>query len=617
MTDDDRQAREQFEEQLSAYLDGELDAKTHARVEAHLAASPEAAETLEELRRVRALVGGLPRAQAPADLGESVIGRLERHTLFAGTETMPTRPATPPGVLSFGRILGAAAVLMIAVLAGYLAISTDRRATQPPVQMADADKQIERVEQPAKGKHRERPEVAKAQPTEAFELAEAKEAPRPEGPAPSRQMARTAAPMQELGAKETEESRSKQRVLRPGSEDMRSAAPRVPAAQVERADEKDAVAGEERRRGGAAGPAQVVRARGVPHEPSLSVHDQAAPGRPVDKEEAAPIRLEERLKTGVTVGELVARPIQDEPVRLTLETPNPGEQTDLGWAMRAFFARNNVQDASSLGASAKVGEGESFFYGMPSASKLASTPEQFVFRGRPQQVTWLVEDLSRSAGQDVRVVLATPDIRAKGWDAARTAASMLSGKRQAFAKLETKAMPLPARMAAKAPVRGQEISTPQAPASRPADERQQWRAGKKGGIPPKPELGERHAALEAEGPPLAEGARRPQQERLNSLRPLGYVAQSRPEGAPPSAAGQSLKLADTEPAATTLSTPAEPAEKSWRTIREALSDVFRKRAAKQSPSSVAADRSAATQQVELVTVVITVRSTEGPARSDR
>jgi len=128
----------QIESHFSAYLDGELDEATRAAVEAHLVASPEARRRLEELRRVASLVGGLPRGEAPEDMSDAIFARLEREELMAGAGGVPSASPTPPGALNFGRLVGAAAVLMVAGLASYLAIDAVQESRRAPLQIADA-----------------------------------------------------------------------------------------------------------------------------------------------------------------------------------------------------------------------------------------------------------------------------------------------------------------------------------------------------------------------------------------------------------------------------------------------------------------------------------------------
>lgn len=132
-----------IEEDLTAYLDDELDEDGVARIEAYLEESPEARRRLEELRKISSFVGGLPRGQAPEDLGETVIARLERETLFDGIDPHASATATPPGVLSFGRLVGAAAVILVAVLAGYLTIDYVQQERRDSLFLASAEKQAD------------------------------------------------------------------------------------------------------------------------------------------------------------------------------------------------------------------------------------------------------------------------------------------------------------------------------------------------------------------------------------------------------------------------------------------------------------------------------------------
>ncbi|MEM8874536.1 MAG: polysaccharide biosynthesis/export family protein [Planctomycetota bacterium] len=78
---------------LAAYIDGELDAEQRAAVEASLAKRPSHAAMVDQMRRARALVKGLPTEPAPVGLADDVLGQLERAALLepAGLAIKPAR----------------------------------------------------------------------------------------------------------------------------------------------------------------------------------------------------------------------------------------------------------------------------------------------------------------------------------------------------------------------------------------------------------------------------------------------------------------------------------------------------------------------------------------------
>jgi len=78
------QNQEIIESKLCAYIDGELDDADRADIEKHLLANPQHRRLLEELRRTTALLRGLPRETAPAELSESFTAQLERSVLLQG-----------------------------------------------------------------------------------------------------------------------------------------------------------------------------------------------------------------------------------------------------------------------------------------------------------------------------------------------------------------------------------------------------------------------------------------------------------------------------------------------------------------------------------------------------
>ncbi len=79
-------------EHLSAYLDGELSPELRTVVEDHLADCPACARQCEELRQTAALLGTLPRVNAPADLLAEINEYMARQSLLDHAAPAPPRP---------------------------------------------------------------------------------------------------------------------------------------------------------------------------------------------------------------------------------------------------------------------------------------------------------------------------------------------------------------------------------------------------------------------------------------------------------------------------------------------------------------------------------------------
>jgi hypothetical protein len=104
-------------EQLSAFLDGELPPADAAALEQRLARDPALRLELEELAEVKRLVGGLPRAKAPASIKAAIRERLERQSLLAELS-----PAAEPrrGWLIFIHVAAAAAAFLLVTTVTYM-----------------------------------------------------------------------------------------------------------------------------------------------------------------------------------------------------------------------------------------------------------------------------------------------------------------------------------------------------------------------------------------------------------------------------------------------------------------------------------------------------------------
>lgn len=111
--------RDDILEQLSAYLDGELKPVEARDLEAKLQSDPALAEELERLRRVTALVRGLPREGAGADFAARVIAQAERTTLVG-----KNRHEREKGALAWVRYAAVAALVLIFLGVGGIIIKT-------------------------------------------------------------------------------------------------------------------------------------------------------------------------------------------------------------------------------------------------------------------------------------------------------------------------------------------------------------------------------------------------------------------------------------------------------------------------------------------------------------
>ena len=75
---------EPVEELLQAYLDGELEAEARADLERRVMSEPALKDELDRLSFARDAVTGLPRAEAPPDLADEVLRRVQETTASAG-----------------------------------------------------------------------------------------------------------------------------------------------------------------------------------------------------------------------------------------------------------------------------------------------------------------------------------------------------------------------------------------------------------------------------------------------------------------------------------------------------------------------------------------------------
>jgi len=101
---------------LSAYLDGELTPLERDNIEKHLASCSGCAARLDQLRRISALAGDLPRVLPPPDAIDQVTLQIERQSLFVVTE----KPRKLWPRLAAGGLAAAALVFLVVCSWGWL-----------------------------------------------------------------------------------------------------------------------------------------------------------------------------------------------------------------------------------------------------------------------------------------------------------------------------------------------------------------------------------------------------------------------------------------------------------------------------------------------------------------
>ena len=83
---------ERIEELLQAYLDGELDTAMRTDLEQRLSSDPALKGELDRLAFARDAVKGLPQAEAPSDLADQVLKRVQETTAPAGRVSSSRTP---------------------------------------------------------------------------------------------------------------------------------------------------------------------------------------------------------------------------------------------------------------------------------------------------------------------------------------------------------------------------------------------------------------------------------------------------------------------------------------------------------------------------------------------
>jgi hypothetical protein len=104
--------QEIIESRLATYIDGELDDAERLEIEQHLQQNPQYRRVIEDLRKQRDLLRGLPRETAPLELSEAFTNQLERQVLL---EPRSEKERPPMRIYAIPRIAAAAAIVFLTV----------------------------------------------------------------------------------------------------------------------------------------------------------------------------------------------------------------------------------------------------------------------------------------------------------------------------------------------------------------------------------------------------------------------------------------------------------------------------------------------------------------------
>ena len=112
-------ANPNIDELLCSYVDGELPPRQQTEIQRLAARDPEVGRRLRQLQNSKALISGLPRAEAPVELLERIKLAVERKTLL---EEQPTSSVSSAGVIHLlaRRLLAAAAMIALLGVLGFV-----------------------------------------------------------------------------------------------------------------------------------------------------------------------------------------------------------------------------------------------------------------------------------------------------------------------------------------------------------------------------------------------------------------------------------------------------------------------------------------------------------------
>jgi hypothetical protein len=122
---------ENIEAMLCAYIEGDLDEAGRAQIEKHLQEHPQHRKLIAALTATRDLMRELPRAKAPADVGEWLHGQVERSILLDDSDPMAAAQRAKPS--RWPQWLGVAAVLLLFAALGVIVMRMVMPTFRPPV----------------------------------------------------------------------------------------------------------------------------------------------------------------------------------------------------------------------------------------------------------------------------------------------------------------------------------------------------------------------------------------------------------------------------------------------------------------------------------------------------
>lgn len=138
---------ERIDELLNSFIDGELTSGQQIEVQRLIKHNGRIAQRLQELQRCKMLLGSLPHADAPADLGERIIASLETRTLL---EQQPQRLDEREGArqLLVRRVIAAAAMIgLMAVLSAVIyTIVSPGSGPEGPTAIEDWRRPVQKIE---------------------------------------------------------------------------------------------------------------------------------------------------------------------------------------------------------------------------------------------------------------------------------------------------------------------------------------------------------------------------------------------------------------------------------------------------------------------------------------
>ncbi|MFW5840591.1 MAG: hypothetical protein ACOCZE_08430 [Planctomycetota bacterium] len=104
-------------DQLSAWLDGQLPQQEHKSIRALLDSDPDLRRQVEQLRKLRRMIGDLPRQEAPEDMAQRVLAAHERKVL---AQVNPPSLPVQAMEMRWARRIAIVAVVLISLSVGVL-----------------------------------------------------------------------------------------------------------------------------------------------------------------------------------------------------------------------------------------------------------------------------------------------------------------------------------------------------------------------------------------------------------------------------------------------------------------------------------------------------------------